>query len=164
MSNKTCKTCALYTEEQGGCVRTQTRVRPTDSCSYWTDELMTCGVCGQMFIPPANYIMEENSNEVVIACHNCFAHRGGCQTCQHSYCAFKDDTTCPLPQMVQMKRQQGNMTQIATVPNPARIEATCMKGCPCFSKEGCNKQCGTCGSYCMKGVEQTNEVSEVQEQ
>ena len=133
MNNKICETCALYAQEQSGCVRTKTHVRPSDTCSYWTDELMTCDICGQMFIPPANYIMEENSDKVVIACHNCFAHRGSCQTCQHSYCAFQEDTTCK-------------------------------KGCPCYSDEGCNKQCGTCGNYCMKGVVKTDEVSEVQGQ
>ena len=150
MSNKKCETCALYITEQNACARTRTHTKEDDYCSRWVDELMTCEVCGQLFVRPQAYIADENGENVVTVCGDCFAHRGHCQTCQHSYCAFREDTTCPLPQMVQMKRQQGNMTQIATVPNPARIEATCKKGCPCYSEEGCNKQCGTCGNYCMK--------------
>lgn len=146
MNNKTCGQCALYNAQQGGCVRTQTLQKPEDYCSSFIKEIPVCQVCGQPFIPPVNYIIEDE--KTMIVCGSCLSGLGTCRTCANgNYCDFQQNPI-QIPPMVQQTRQQGNMVVSQTVMNPARIAETCEKNCPCWDPidKACNRQdCGTCG-------------------
>ena len=155
MDDKTCWDCALFSKEHHACLRTRTPTLSTDSCSHWVSELPVCDICGQMFLPPATFIMEENSESITVACPNCHQNLGKCSTCEYgSYCDFKENTTCTLPPMIQQTMRQGGMVMSRTVPNMARTEETCKKNCKCYDpKENCCSRgnFGTCGNYVMKG-------------
>ena len=155
MNDKTCYGCALFSKEHGGCLRTRTPELSTGYCSHWISELPICQVCGQMFLPPATFVMEEGSQAITVICHNCDQHRGKCLTCEcGGYCDFKENTECTLPVMIQETVRQGNMIMSHTVPNMARIEETCKKNCKCWDidQDCCSRGCfGTCGKYVMKG-------------
>jgi hypothetical protein len=154
MENKTCWGCALFSKEHHACLRTRMPALSTDSCSHWISELPICDVCGQVFLPPATFVIEDNGLITVI-CPNCDQHRGRCPTCEcGGYCDFKENTECTLPVMIQQTMRQGNMVMSRTVPNLARVEETCKKNCKCWDVEQgcCSRGCfGTCGKYEMKG-------------
>lgn len=165
MNDKTCWKCALFSKEHHGCLRTKTPTLSTDSCSRWVSELPICDICGQMFIPPAIFVMEEDSDSIVVLCHNCDKGRGKCPTCKCSdYCDFKENTECTLPTMIQQTMRQGNMVISRTVPNMARVEETCKKNCKCYDPElnCCSRgNFGTCGKYEMKGKKVNDEVPSI---
>lgn len=146
-NRKECGNCALYNYEQQGCVRTQLHQQPNDSCSSFIKEIPTCQVCGQMFIPPVNYIVEDG--KFITACGACLSGLSTCRTCANgNYCDFQQNPI-NIPPMVQQTQQQGNMFISQTVVNPERVKATCMKNCPCWDPidKACNRNdCGTCGT------------------
>ena len=154
MNDKTCWGCALFSKEHHACLRTRTPALSTDSCSHWISEFPICDVCGQVFLPPATFVIEDNGL-ITIICPNCDQHRGRCPTCEcGGYCDFKENTECTLPVMIQQTMRQGNMVMSRTVPNLARVEETCKKNCKCWDAElgCCSRGCfGTCGKYTMKG-------------
>ena len=143
---KECGNCALYNYEQQGCVRTQLHQDPSDSCSSFIEEIPTCRICGQMFIPPRNYIVEDG--KIFIVCGSCLSGLSTCRTCANGkYCDFQQNPI-QIPPMIQQTQQQGNMMVSQTIMNPARIAETCEKNCPCWDPidKACNRQdCGTCG-------------------
>lgn len=165
MNDKTCYDCALFSKEHHACLRTRTPVLSTDSCSHWVSELPVCDICGQMFLPPATFVMEEGSQAITVICHNCDQHRGKCPTCEcGGYCDFKENKECTLPIMIQQTMRQDNMVISRTVPNLARVEETCKKNCKCWNAEQgcCSRGCfGTCGKYIMKGKKVDDEVSSI---
>lgn len=154
MNDKTCWDCALFSKELGGCLRTKTSALSTDSCSHWISELPICDICGQVFLPPATFVIEDNGLITVI-CSNCDQHRGKCLTCEcGEYCDFKENMECTLPPTIEQTMRQGNMIMSRTVQNMARVEETCKKNCKCWDVE---QDCclrgnfGTCGKYAIKG-------------
>lgn len=155
MNDKTCYNCALFSKEHHACLRTRTPTLSTDSCSHWVSELSICDICGQMFLPPATFVMEEGSQAITVICPNCDQHRGKCPTCECSgYCDFRENKECTLPIMIRQTMRQDNMVISRTVPNLARVEETCKKNCKCWDAEQgcCSRGCfGTCGKYIMKG-------------
>ena len=165
MDDKTCWGCALFSKEHHGCLRTRTPELSTGYCSHWVSELPICDICGQVFLPPATFVMEEGSQAITVICHNCDQHRGKCLTCEcDGYCDFKENTKCALPQTIQQTVRQGNMIMSRTVPNMARIEETCKKNCKCWDTERgcCSRGCfGTCGKYIMKGKKVDDKVPSV---
>jgi hypothetical protein len=142
-----CGNCAIYNYERQYCVRTQLHQDPSDHCSSWIAEVPTCQVCGQMFIPPRNYIVEDG--KIFIVCGSCLSGLSTCRTCVNGkYCDFQQNPI-QIPPVAQQTRQQGNMVVSQTVMNPARIAETCEKNCPCWDPidKACNRQdCGTCGT------------------
>lgn len=164
MSDKTCYGCALFSKEHHGCLRTRTPELSTGYCSHWISELPICQVCGQVFLPPATFVIEDGGLITVI-CPNCDQHRGKCQTCEcGEYCDFNENTKCTLPKAIQQTTRRGNITMSRTVPNMARIEETCKKNCKCWDTEQncCSRGCfGTCGKYATKGRKVDDEVSSV---
>ena len=164
MNDKTCWGCALFSKEHHGCLRTRTPTLSTDSCSHWISELPICDVCGQMFLPPATFVIEDNGLITTI-CHSCDAGRNKCPTCEcGGYCDFQENKECTLPPTVQQTVRQGNMIMSRTVPNMARIEETCKKNCKCWNEEEncCSRGCfGTCGKYAMKGRKVNDEIPSV---
>lgn len=150
---KKCENCALFSRQQIACVRTQTRVHPVDSCSYWTNTVMQCESCGRSFVPPATIYYDGADTEtaqMLVICGDCFANRGNCLTCSNGgKCDFKENTEITEPQMVQQIIHQGNIVMAKMVLNLARVELTCKK-CHCFHVEsGCcaRGNFGTCGNY-----------------
>ena len=159
---KTCNTCALYVLEQSGCLRTQTIEELTHSCSHWCKELPICSICGNPFVPPITYLAVEDA--YVVLCPACLKASGTCGLCKASTkCDFQENPIA-IPPMVQATRRQGNMTMTQTVPNPERIKATCMNGCPCWhdDEEGkyCCRQFNCCGNYDMKEVKKNDGCEE----
>ena len=147
-NNKTCGGCALYHKGQGGCLRTQTPTSASESCSHFTTFLPICGICGQKFIPPATYLIED---EVIItACGRCASSTSTCGTCSNSkQCDFQTNPI-NLPPQIQKQINQGNMTMRTIVKNPARIAETCEKNCGCWDpiERVCNREtASTCGNY-----------------
>lgn len=147
MIERVCRTCALYDQERGGCLRTQLKQSPTDSCSSWILTVPTCEICGQMFIPPKTYVIE--GEHIIKSCPACAGALSTCRTCAYgNNCDFQTNPI-NIPPVVQKTVRQGNMTMTTTVPNPERIKATCAANCGCWDKndKACNKTCGTCGKY-----------------
>ena len=144
--DKKCDSCALYNHEQRGCLRTRRPQAPEDSCSDYCSELPSCEVCGQFFLPPKNYIIE--NEKIMIVCGACLTGLSTCRTCANkNSCDFLTNPI-NIPPQIQQQVQQGPMVVIQTVMNPARIAETCEKGCPCWdnNEKICNKQtAGTCG-------------------
>ena len=142
---KQCGNCALYNYEQQCCIRTRLHQNPFDSCSSWIAEVPTCQACGQMFIPPRNYIVE--NGKIFIVCGSCLAALGTCRSCANGkYCDFQQNPI-KIPPMIQQTQWQGNMMVSQTIRNPARIAETCEKNCTCWDPidKACNRQdCGTC--------------------
>ena len=165
MNDKTCWGCALFSKEHHGCLRTRTPTLSTDSCSHWISELPICDICGQMFLPPATFVMEEGKDSIITICPSCDAGRNKCPTCEcGGYCDFKENKECTLPPAVQQTVRQGNMIMSRTVPNMARIEETCKKNCKCWNEEEncCSRGCfGICGKYVMKGRKVDDEIPSV---
>ena len=155
MAENTCYDCALFSKEHHACLRTKAPELSTNHCSHFVAELPTCGVCGQMFLPPATLMMEEGKNDILVLCPQCVQGRNKCVTCQHGkYCDFKENTECTLPPMIQQTLRQENMIMSRTVPNMARVEETCKKNCKCYDAERncCSRgNFGTCANYEMKG-------------
>lgn len=144
--DKICSTCAMYSAEQQGCVRTQTREKPNNTCSHWTTEIPTCDVCGRPFLPPIAWI-QDKAGRLRSMCPNCFNARNTCQLCAHGRgCAFKE-SPINIPPIINQTVRQGNMIMTNQVPNPARIEATCKSGCKCCDDNRCNRQYGTCANF-----------------
>lgn len=143
---KNCGGCALYHSGQKICMRTRVQQEETDSCSSYTKELLHCDICGQPFIPPISYIME--NDKIIVACGNCAGALGTCRTCKNSsYCDFQQNPI-QIPPQIQQQIQKGPMTMVQTIINPARIAETCEKNCACWDPidKACNRyDCGTCG-------------------
>ena len=144
---KTCGRCALYHSEQKICLRSKLPQENTDHCSSFTRSLPSCEICGQMFIPPVSYVIE--NEKLLISCASCLTALGTCRTCGHAlHCDFQENPI-NLPRMVQQQARQGNMIVSQTVMNPARIAETCEKNCACWDPidRVCNRQtAGTCGT------------------
>jgi hypothetical protein len=143
---KQCGNCAIYNYERQCCARTRLHQDPSDHCSSWIAEVPICHICGQMFIPPRNYIVEDG--KIFIVCGSCLSGLSTCRTCANGkYCDFQQNPI-QIPPMIQQTQRQGNMVVSQTVVNPARIAATCEKNCHCWDPidRVCNRQaCGTCG-------------------
>lgn len=143
---KECGNCALYNYEQQGCVRTQTHQQPSDSCSSFIQEVPICEICGQMFIPPRNYIIE--GEKIITACGQCSSALSTCKTCKNRDACDFQTNPINIPAQIQQRTQKGGMVIMQTVINPARIAETCEKNCTCWDPidRVCNKQTeGTCG-------------------
>lgn len=147
MEEKNCGRCALYNNEAKGCVRTQQHQESTDYCSSFITEVPICGICGQLFLPPVTYVIEDE--KIITACGACSTGLSTCRTCTNAkYCDFQQNPIA-LPQMVQVTQRQGNMVVQQTITNPERIAATCKVNCPCWDStdEVCNRHTvGTCGN------------------
>lgn len=164
MEEKQCSNCALYILENSGCARTQTIEAPTNSCSHWCEYVPTCSLCGRRFVPPISWFL--SGTNLLPLCPSCFNARNTCGTCKSSgYCDFQENPIA-IPPMVQATRRQGNMTMTQTVPNPERIKATCMNGCPCWHEDGedkyCCRQFNCCGNYDMRqiSIERSDDLSD----
>ena len=142
-----CGNCAIYNYERQRCARTGLHQDPSAHCSSWIAEVPICHICGQMFIPPRNYIVEDG--KIFIVCGSCLSGLSTCRTCVNGkYCDFQQNPI-QIPPMIQQTKRQGNMVVSQTVVNPARIAATCEKNCSCWDPTDrvCNRQaCGTCGT------------------
>ena len=101
-----------------------------------------CDMCGNPYPSLITYKSQ-------LICPSCFANHKifGCGTCANSKCGFDENTE--LPHYIPQQTQQGTMTMIIQIPNPALIEQEC-KSCCCWSKEHeiCyQKEIGDCSQY-----------------
>ena len=107
-----------------------------------------CAICG---FDGANVFYEKKS-----FCKECVELFGTCKTCiRRSQCGFNDDPM-PLPKIVtnhvRHQTEHGYVEQIVQMPNPQRIQATCIEGeCVCcnhdLEKPRCMRQFGICAKY-----------------
>ena len=147
--DKKCATCALFVVENNGCARTRTIESPDHCCGHWTKELPICYVCGSPFVSVITWVILNDEFRTV--CEECCSQFGKCGTCIHSQnCDFKINPI-PIPPVINITKQQGGMTITTQGINPARVAETCAKHCKCYynedGKQGCNRECGTCGNY-----------------
>ena len=161
---KICQTCAMYVQEQQGCVRTKTIEVPNHTCRHWAHQLPTCATCGLAFVPPVNYMLVEDA--YITICPSCLNQSGTCGLCKGSArCDFQENPIA-IPPLVEKTVRQGNRLITGNIPNPDRIAATCVaSGCKCYHKdeehEWCCRQFGCCGNYEMKDVKiERNETNE----
>lgn len=145
-----CDNCAHQKMRQGVCPIFQTDMTGQNGCPQFTEEIITCDICGAAVIN--NVILDEDNNgDWHYMCYSCY-NSPKCTSCIHTYCAFASDQECKEPHFVMVRRQQGNMMVQSQQMNPKRIEATCRKGCPCFQEDGLDD--GTfCGRKCEWGCD-----------
>lgn len=144
---KTCGGCALFHKTQGACLRTKTPTSASEFCSHFINSVPSCGVCGQLFIPPVTYILEDD--KIIEACPQCANSLSTCRTCTNQKVCDFQTNPINIPPQIQQRVQNGNMVVVQTVINPARVAETCEKGCLCWDPidRVCNKQTvGTCGN------------------
>ena len=147
MENKQCATCAYHNKNVQGCVRTQTLVQETDSCSYHTKEPAVCGVCGK-YIIGASFLESTGNNRYLELCAQCVKAINTCAGCKNSTrCAFEEDPS-PLPKIVTQSFRQGNTVVQTQVRNPERVRLLC-ENCPCWdiNDKACNREFNNCGGY-----------------
>ncbi len=148
-NNRTCGECALMKHNDGVCpVFNQTFDANEPGCPRFSTDLITCELCGQMALPLSINIDMTDEAHMHFICDGCRKQCGHCPTCINAQnCAFETDPST-LPKVIQQQTRQGNMISVTQVKNPARIDITCKKGCPCFSEEfGCLRQFNSCGNY-----------------
>lgn len=159
MDIKLCKDCALRDSTQNVCLLTRTPVDPLrDFCSHFTKELLTCELCGQVFLPPGVWFYNNPEDENMrLICPDCNQKISTCGTCVYnSGCLFKQPNFCPEePEMITETIRQGNMILQRTIPNIKRIHKVCPQ-CNCFCEIDNQIYCarnnfGTCNNYKMKG-------------
>lgn len=142
-----CNNCALKTIQNGVCPIFRKDMTNEFGCPYYTTELNSCDICGNL-IPKGGYLEEDSNGNFHLLCNDC-ATGNDCNICSNSYCALQQDQTCPEPLYVMQQQRQGNMVIQNQVINPKRIELTCKKGCYCFHNETCFKMAG-CGCSNLK--------------
>lgn len=141
---KTCGQCGLKAIKGGMCPIFNA-VMPDDSngCPYFTTEVRTCDVCGQLIL--MNLVIDYEDGVPHTMCSPC-ANADPCVTCiQRPQCAFQSDTSCSEPQVVTVQKRQGNAVIQMQQLNPKRVMATCAHGCKCFNEDGLDD-----GTYCIK--------------
>ena len=118
-------------------------------------ENLQCSYCGSPNPPVVN---QEGTEFYCVRCFNLF---GTCAMCVHAeICPFETDPS-PLPKVVVVQEQRGNMRIQQQIMNPERVNETCRKSCPCFSEEfACLKQNGTCSNYAARPVNRTDIVND----
>jgi hypothetical protein len=149
LNHRTCGECAIWQHSGGNCPYFNEPVeKNATGCLKFTSSIVKCELCGGITVPQASYIDMTNPEQEHIVCAGCQQHFGHCPTCKHTKnCSFETDPSS-LPKVIQQQTRQGNMISVTQVKNPARIDITCKKGCPCFSEEfGCLRQFNSCGSY-----------------
>ena len=131
---RTCGNCALMRRHNGVCPIFS---KPMDAneggCPLFTSELNICDLCGRPIVGDNAPTIRYDGDEIHVICHHC-ATVHTCGTCKKGiFCAFAEDQSCREPQVIMKTERQGNMVVQSQVPNPKRIEATCAKGCPCYT-------------------------------
>lgn len=107
-----------------------------------------CDMCGNPYPSLITYKSQ-------LICPSCFANHKifGCGTCTNFKCGFDENTE--LPHYIPQQTQQGVMTMITQIPNPALIEQEC-KFCCCWSEEHeiCyQKEIGDCSQYKEQSID-----------
>lgn len=146
---KRCFNCCYQQNLQ--CQILKRNVDADDSCPYFSSELCRCANCGTIIVgQPILVLSEDEPPKTRCICGNCAQQSGTCNLCkERSNCDFKTNPV-QLPEMVQQQIRRGNQVMVATVKNPARIDATCKQNCKCWDDEfGCLKENGTCGKYAL---------------
>ena len=150
MYTEDCAHCALPTLNGGICPIFRTKPKDKDkSCPMFKFTVENCEVCGQPIITKTIIDITEEGNFYYL-CEDCSAKTGTCLTCKiREECEFETNPST-IPKVVQQRIQQGPMTSIVQVKNPARVEMFC-KSCKCFDEEfGCLKENGCCGDWQAK--------------
>ena len=149
LTNRTCGECALMQHNGGTCpIFNQTFEANESGCPRFAKDLVTCELCRHLIMPVGVVVDMTDDEHPHFICDECRKKCGHCPTCVNARtCAFETDPSS-LPKLIQKEFRQGNMISVTQVKNPARIDITCKKGCPCFSEEnGCSRQINTCGNY-----------------
>ena len=147
MENKQCANCAYHNKNVHGCVRTQTHVQDTDSCSYYTNSPTICAACGK-YIIGSSFLEQVKEGQYVELCAQCAKAISTCAGCTNGIrCAFEEDPS-PLPKIVPHTVRQGNSIIQTQIQNPERVRLLCEK-CPCWDTEdkACNRECHNCSNY-----------------
>ena len=142
-----CATCGFKAPDSEHCRIFGHPINPQiDYCSQYNANPNECSVCGNPIVK--HEILLEEDSKMLILCQSCIGTIGTCKTCHlGTVCAFEQDSS-PTPQYVEKLVRRGNMTSVVRVPNIARIDITCKKGCSCFDLEnGCIRQSN---NFCEK--------------
>lgn len=142
-----CTHCVLPVLNGGICPIFRIKPKDEDKCCPMFKFIMeNCENCGQPIVTKT-IIDITKEGELHYLCEECSAKTGTCFTCKmREECEFETNPST-IPKVVQQRIQQGPMTSIVQVKNPARVEMFC-KNCKCFDEEfGCLKESGCCGNW-----------------
>lgn len=150
-----CGECLHFTTNPAeGCGLTMVRCTPEEYCSKFTfknpEGTMSCEICGHLIIPKImNAVIDtDDEGNLHVLCENCLTKMHTCDTCdKRNSCDFETNPST-IPKVVQKRVQNGPMTMMTQVRNPARIDITCKQNCCCWSEEyGCQKENNYCKQY-----------------
>ena len=103
-------------------------------------------MCKRIIIDKKGIITLNKEGKYMLICEDCCNSLDTCQTCIHSSCGLRSDTS-GRPKMVQQQIQRGGMIISTQVMNPELIQQYCTC-CTCYHSGECQcKQGGTCGRY-----------------
>ena len=146
---KYCKNCAFADKNICRLHDNMEIDREGPGCAKGTANVATCAICGRLVI---NYILiykEDDPTDVKPVCEKCYQASQTCQLCGNAtQCAF-ETSSISLPKVVVQTQRFGNQVMQTQVKNPARVEATCAAGCPCYDKtdKECNREIGLCANH-----------------
>lgn len=143
---RNCGRCYLQAANKGVCPIFQTQMADEYGCPKFIHEPDPCELCGNQIVGDKCFFEHDETWHQL--CANCLLqHLYKCGSCRkNTQCAFENDSTISLPQMVQVTTRQGNMFMQTVTKNPERIKLTCENGCDCWLNGACAKETIHCCS------------------